>query len=94
MKLTKYENGYNLPDGLTEDNYYEMLYMFIDLAKVKGLTVRQAQKLFNDCADAVMDTKLNGEHCNNAYLKSVSESLNKIANRGIDTYIRCSSTNN
>lgn len=34
------------------------MYEFIDLAKVKGLTVRQVQKLFNDCADAVLSTKL------------------------------------
>lgn len=57
-KTTKYGKGYETPVGLTEDKYYELMYEFIDLAKVKGLTVRQAQKLFTDCSDAILDTKL------------------------------------
>lgn len=93
-KTTKYGKGYETPIGLTEDKYYELMYELIDLVKLKGLTVRQAQKLFVDCSDVILDIKLNEEHYDNAYLKSISESLNKIANQGIDTYSRCSSTNN
>lgn len=29
------------------------------MCKVKGLTVRQAQKLFTDCADMVLDIQVN-----------------------------------
>lgn len=57
-KTTKYGVGYETPTGLEEDSYYEMMYEFMDLAKIKGLTVRQAQKLFTDCADIVLYTKL------------------------------------
>lgn len=56
--LTKYGIGYETPEGLSEEEYYKMIYEFIDLAKNKGLTVRQAQKLFNDCADGVLNTEL------------------------------------
>lgn len=57
-KTTKYGKGYEAPSGLTEDKYYELMYEFIDLAKVKGLTVRQAQKLFVDCSDIVLDSTI------------------------------------
>lgn len=55
--MSKYGKVYDEPYGL-DDNYYEIMQQFIELAKVKGLTVRQAQKLFIDCADAVLSTKL------------------------------------
>lgn len=58
IETTKYGKGYETPQGLEESQYYELMYDFVDLAKVKGLTVRQAQKLFTDCADAVLSTKL------------------------------------
>lgn len=57
-ETTKYGKGYESPQGLEENQYYELMYEFVDLAKVKGLTVRQAQKLFTDCSDAVLSTKL------------------------------------
>lgn len=57
-KTTKYGRGYEAPGGLAEDKYYELMYEFVDLAKVKGLTVRQAQKLFVDCSDIVLDSKI------------------------------------
>lgn len=57
-EITKYGKGYESPQGLEENKYYELMYEFVDLAKVKGLTVRQAQKLFTDCVDAVLSTKL------------------------------------
>lgn len=43
-KTTKYGKGYETPQGLEEEQYYELLYEFVDLAKAKGLTVRHAQK--------------------------------------------------
>ena len=57
-EITKFGKGYESPQGLEGNQYYELIYEFVDLAKVKGLTVRQAQKLFTDCADAVLSTKL------------------------------------
>ena len=39
-KTTKYGKGYEAPNWLTEDKYYELMYEFVDLAKVKGLTIR------------------------------------------------------
>lgn len=56
--MSKFGKVYEEPQGLDENKYYEIMYEFIDLAKIKGLTVRQAQKLFADCTDAVMSTKL------------------------------------
>ena len=56
-KTTKYGKGYETPQGLEENQYYELMYEMVDLAKEKGLTVRQAQKLFTDCADMVLDIK-------------------------------------
>ncbi len=57
-QLTKYGNSYETPTGIEEEKYYKMLYEFVDLAKDKGLTIKQAQKLFNDCADIILYTKL------------------------------------
>ena len=56
--ISKYGKSYDNPQGIDEHTYYNLMSEFIDLAKVKGLTVRQAQKLFFDCADAVLSTKL------------------------------------
>ena len=92
-KTAKYGKGYNTPTGLEEDNYYEMMYDLIDYIKEKGLTVRQAQHLFVDCADMVLDTKPNEERLDTDYLKSIAESLNKISNKGVDTFSRCITTN-
>lgn len=35
------------------------MYEFVGLVKTKGLTVKQDQKLFIDCADMILDTKIN-----------------------------------
>lgn len=56
--ISKYGKIYESPQGLEENQYYELMYEFVDLAKLKGLTIRQAQKLFTDCSDAVLSTKL------------------------------------
>ncbi len=57
-KYTKYGMGYESPVGLNEDEYYQLLYDLMDFVKEKGLTVRQAQKLFADCSDVVLNSKL------------------------------------
>lgn len=57
-KISKFGETYDRPATIDEQEYYNMMEEFIDLAKIKGLTVRQAQKLFADCADAVLSTKL------------------------------------
>ena len=54
---TKYGTTYN-SCGIREDIYYDMIYELINFTKEKGLTTRQAQKLFIDSADAVLDEKL------------------------------------
>ncbi len=92
ITISKYGKPYNHPDGLTEDKYYELMNEFVDLAKAKGLTVRQAQCLFNDCSDAVLSTRLDSS-ISNEELKSISENIDKIANRGIDVFCSCVSTN-
>ncbi len=56
-KQAKYGKPYNTPIGLQEDSYYEMMYDLMDYIKEKGLTTRQAQCLFTDCADMVLDVK-------------------------------------
>ena len=92
-QVTKYGTSYESPVGLNQDIYYEMMYEFINLVKIKGLTTRQAQKLFIDCSDMVLDIKSNEEHPDIDYLKSIAKSLNKISNRGIDIFERCATTN-
>lgn len=37
---------------------YEMRSDLINYVKENGLTIRQAQKLFNDCADCILDKKI------------------------------------
>lgn len=56
-KHTKYGKAYDTPHGLQEDNYYEMMYDLMDYINKKGLTTRQAQSLFTDCFDMVLDVK-------------------------------------
>lgn len=55
--ITRYGKSYNTPTGLQEDNYYEMMYDLMDYVNKKGLTTRQAQSLFTDCFDMVLDIK-------------------------------------
>lgn len=92
-KNTKYGKAYNTPIGLQEDVYYEIMYDLIDYVKEKGLTIRQAQQLFTDCSDMVLDIKPMNEPIGADYLKIISDNLTKIAEKGIDTFIRCSTTN-
>lgn len=85
-KHAKYGKAYNTPTGLQEDNYYEMMYDLMDYVNKKGLTTRQAQHLFADCFDMVLDVKPTDEHAETNYLKSIAESLDDISKRGIMIY--------
>lgn len=82
-KHSKYGKAYNTPTGLQEDNYYEMMYDLMDYINEKGLTTRQAQSLFTDCFDMVLDVKPTDEHAEINYLKSITESLDKMAYHGV-----------
>lgn len=85
-KHAKYGKAYNTPTGLQEDNYYEMMYDLMDYVNSKGLTTRQAQSLFTDCFDMILDVNLTDEHTKSNYLKSIAESLDDISKRGIMIY--------
>lgn len=85
-KHAKYGKVYDTPHGLQEDNYYEMMYDLMDYVNKKGLTTRQAQSLFTDCADMILDVKPTDEHTESNYLKSIAESLDDISKRGIMIY--------
>lgn len=59
MNTTIYGTKYD-PCGLNDLKYYDLMYELINYTKEKGLTVRQARKLFMDCSDMVLDaTNLN-----------------------------------
>lgn len=59
-RTTRYGNVYDVPagKGISEDEYIELIHSFIDIVKEKGLTIRQAQKLFIDCSDCVLEENL------------------------------------
>ena len=54
INTTIYGTRYD-PCGITDLKYYDLMYELINYTKAKGLTVRQAQKLFIDCSDMVLD---------------------------------------
>lgn len=47
-----------IPVGLEDEKYYEIIYELINSINKKGLTIRQAQKILIDCADIILDTEL------------------------------------
>ncbi len=49
---------YIIPKNMNEDEFIAIVKTMVDLAKIKGLTVRQAQILFSVCAEYVLDCKL------------------------------------
>lgn len=55
------KNGvsYKIPYGIDSDKFYSLVSEFVDLAKIKGLTIRQAQTLFYVCSEYILDTKFN-----------------------------------
>lgn len=50
--------AYKIPINMDEDEFYNLIYEFVNLAKEKGLTVRQAQYLFLACNDYVLNSKV------------------------------------
>lgn len=58
LEITKAGNAYEIPKGIETEEFYALIYEFVDLAKVKRLTIRQAQYLFNACSDYVLENKL------------------------------------
>lgn len=58
INATKAGNSYKIPNGMEDLAFYALVYEFTDLAKEKGLTVRQAQYLFDACSDYVLENKL------------------------------------
>jgi hypothetical protein len=55
MDKTKYGTEYTPPVGLNEQEYYGLMYALTDFVTAKGLTLRQAQRLFRDCSDMLLD---------------------------------------
>lgn len=55
------DNGvsYKIPYGMDSDKFYSIVNEFVDLVKIKGLTIRQAQTLFYVCSEYILDTKFN-----------------------------------
>lgn len=51
-------NCYEVPVGIDDKKFNELIYEFVNIAKTKGLTVRQAQYLFKACSDYVLENKL------------------------------------
>ena len=84
-KHAKYGKAYDTPAGLEEDSYYEMMYDLMDYVNEKGLTTRQAQKLFTDCTDMILDVKITDKSIETNYLESIAESLDRIAYHGVRT---------
>lgn len=76
-KHSKYGKSYDTPLGLQEDNYYEMMYDLMDYANRNGLTTRQAQKLFVDCADMILDCNISLEQKANK-LSNIDRLINKL----------------
>lgn len=58
LNSTNAGNCYEIPNGIDDLKFYDLIYEFVNLAKVKGLTIRQAQYLFKACGDYVLEYKL------------------------------------
>lgn len=79
-KHAKYGKAYNTPTGLQEDNYYEMMYDLMDYVNKKGLTTRQAQHLFTDCFDMVLDIKpINNESNKMSDIDKIVNEIDKLS---------------
>lgn len=85
---------YSIPNGMDDINFYTVLDELISFCESKGLTARQAQFLFEAGQDYILETKLNNFSSNNNDLHEISKSLRKIADKGIDTFARSTSTGN
>ncbi len=78
-QLTKYGTSYTSPIGLSKEDYYELMYQQMEFIQKKGLTIRQAQKLFTNCADMVLDVKINDDKNNMHTNENIAKSLESIA---------------
>ena len=98
------DKQYNIPNGIYEKKFIALIKEFADLAIEKGLTVRQAQELFECCKDYVLDYNLsthsdfNTSKISEKYsvvnsLNSIADSLSKISTKGVDIFERCITTN-
>ena len=58
IKPSKNGLAYSYPEGMTEDQFYTMLDELINFCKIKGLTIKQAQILFETGIDYVAETTL------------------------------------
>lgn len=54
--ITKYKL-YFAPFSLSQEIYFEMLLQLDDFIKEKGLTIKQAQDLFSDCIEMLLQSK-------------------------------------
>lgn len=54
--ITKYKL-YSAPFNLSQEIYFEMLLQLDDFIKEKGLTINQAQNLFSDCIEMLLQSK-------------------------------------
>lgn len=72
MSKKYYEN----PKGINQENYNKLIHEFVNLVKEKGLTVRQAQKLFSDCSDTLLDEKMQQDIINDEYLLQKTKHIN------------------
>lgn len=81
MTQRKYNESYKPPQGIDDNLFYALIDEFINLAKDKGLTVRQAQSLFISCSDAILDININGNNRvqKNDLINDISKSLSDIA---------------
>lgn len=57
-QTTNSGNHYKIPNSIDDVKFYKLMYKFVNLEKVKGLTIRQAQYLFEACSDYVLKNKL------------------------------------
>lgn len=57
-ETTKKGIRYDIPNGLDGEKYIRIIEEFVDMSKVKGLTVRQAQYVFEACIDYVLESKV------------------------------------
>ena len=75
--ITNYKTGYTAPNGLSEDDYCGLMNQLMEFVQSKGLTIRQAQKLFIDCSDMVLDCNCSTNHDKNK-LSDIDRLVNKL----------------
>lgn len=56
--ITEKGIGYDVPNGLDNEKYNQLIEEYIDFTKEKGLTIRQAQYVFEACKDYVLESIL------------------------------------